>query len=530
MATIKQGRQVPKVSVNEPKPISGRIAWHMENSLVRFIKRVFNVISNPLRSLIAFAIEEAIEIIEAQAKAMLTPVLRMYTDNPAMPPEIRNALNKSLSGEQSADLLLWVAGFIALITSLGGAATDPAGRLVTYSVETKVRSHRPDPVSTILMEKRRAFDADEKNRTLNEIGIGNRYKTGYERLSERWLEDFQLGQAHLRGKMSEQELRGLLADRNMPGTHIDHFIELLQVIPGPSDLIRMAVREAWDDNVARKFGYDNDFPAEFAETAEKIGLSSEWSKRFWRAHWELPGVREGFDMLHRRIIDEDELKLLLRVRDIPSFWRDRLVKLSFDPYTRVDVRRMYTAGVLTENEVFETYLDLGYDEEHASNLMLWTIQEFGQEGRDLTKSDVIGAYTDNTITADEATNMLDALDYDPFEIAILLARADLKKQQRFEKEFVENVRVAFVGKQINDADVIGKLNTLNPPSGFVEERLLIWRLQRERAVTRPTKADIQKFWLAGIINDNQVIAEMSKRNYTKEYTEWYMSLWKMAQE
>ena len=82
-------------------------------------------------------------------------------------------------------------------------------------------------------------------------------------------------------------------------------------------------------------------------------------------------------MLHRRIIDPDELKLLLRVRDIPSFWRERLVQLSYDPYTRVDVRRMYTAGVLSENEVFDTYLDLGYDEEHANNLTLWTLQEFG---------------------------------------------------------------------------------------------------------------------------------------------------------
>ena len=173
---------------------------------------------------------------------------------------------------------------------------------------------------------------------------------------------------------------------------------------------------------------------------------------------------------------------------------------------------------------------MGYDEEHANNLTLWTLQEFGQEGRDLTKSDAIGAYTDNTITYEEANNLLLALDYDPFEIAVLLARADLKKQQRFEKEFVENVRVAFVGKQINDADVIGKLNTLNPPSGFVEERLLIWRLQRERAVTRPSKADIKNFWLSDIIDDNQVIDEMAKRNYTPEYTKWYMSLWKLKQK
>lgn len=529
MPRHRRVKPLDKVPIEEPSPVSGRISWHIENTLIRFVKRIFNAIGDNIKSLLSFAFEETIDAIEDGLIDLSSPMIDKVISMKSIPSWIKDPIIQARKGEDIAAAVLLIPLGIAAVIAVVMALVQPMTRLIQYEVEEFVQTFRPDPNTLVQMERRGPMPQGELQDMINELGVTPNLQNAYRELVRSRLPIEQLGQALLRGLMSSGELIDEMEMRGYTEKDTQDFIATLQIIPGPSDLIRMAVREAWDNNVASKFGYDDNFPMDFAEAAEKIGLSTDWAQKFWRAHWELPGVREGFEMLHRRIIDKSELELLLRVRDIPSFWSERLIKLSFDPYTRVDVRRMYTAGVLSEKEVFDTYLDLGYDEEHAGKLTEWTINEFGQEGRELTKSDALSAYTDNVITLDEVNNLLDALGYDPFEMAVLVARADLKKQQRFEKEFVENVRIGYVGKRINDTDVISKLNTLNPPSGFVEERLLIWRLQRERAITRPSKTDLQKFWLAGVINENQLKDEMRQKNYTEEHIMWYMDFWRRSE-
>ena len=79
----------------------------------------------------------------------------------------------------------------------------------------------------------------------------------------------------------------------------------------------------------------------------------------------LPSIGQGFEMLHRRVIEDADLDLLLRALDVMPFWREKLKDISYNPLTRVDVRRMHRIGVLEEEGVFNAYLDVGYNEENA---------------------------------------------------------------------------------------------------------------------------------------------------------------------
>jgi hypothetical protein len=187
----------------------------------------------------------------------------------------------------------------------------------------------------------------------------------------------------LRGEISEAEHDRKLRQLGIEERDVELLKKLYFYIPSPSDLVRMAVREAWSDDVARRFGYDEEFPAEFAEWAEKQGMSKEWARRYWRAHWVLPSPTMGYEMLHRGIISMEDLDTLLRTADYPKFWREKLIKLSYNPYTRVDVRRMYQMGILTREQVFRAYKDIGYDDEHAENLTKFTVAGASQEERDL---------------------------------------------------------------------------------------------------------------------------------------------------
>jgi len=239
---------------------------------------------------------------------------------------------------------------------------------------------------------------------------------------------------YLRGLISEGEHDQLLGYHGYSKEHIAQIKALYDMIPPVSDIIRMAVREAFSPEVAQKFGQYEDFPQEVAVWAKKQGLSEEWAKRYWAAHWELPSAQMGYEMLHRGIISEDELKLLLRALDVMPFWREKLIKMSYAPYTRVDVRRMYQLGVLSKEDVIRAYRDLGYDEEKARHLTEFTVRYYAseteeelEEVRQLSRTVYVQAYQRGIITRNEALARIADLGYAAEDAELLLKLADAQR-------------------------------------------------------------------------------------------------------
>jgi len=152
----------------------------------------------------------------------------------------------------------------------------------------------------------------------------------------------------------DPSLSGLDDELRKTGIHpayFDVYKTLAHPIPPINDLITMAVREAFTPEIAGRFGQYEGLPSEYVDAAAKKGLSKEWAERYWAAHWTLPSVQQGFSMLHRGIIAQPDLNLLMRALDIMPYWRDKLMQLSFKPLTRVDVRRMHLLGTLDEGGV-----------------------------------------------------------------------------------------------------------------------------------------------------------------------------------
>ncbi|GAH07016.1 unnamed protein product, partial [marine sediment metagenome] len=72
-----------------------------------------------------------------------------------------------------------------------------------------------------------------------------------------------------------------------------------------------------------------DYPKPLETWAAKKGLSKEWSQRYWAAHWSLPSASQGFEMLHRGIINQSDLNMLLRALDVMPFWREKLTGIAY---------------------------------------------------------------------------------------------------------------------------------------------------------------------------------------------------------
>ncbi len=254
------------------------------------------------------------------------------------------------------------------------------------------------------------------------------------RMTQRFAEDHpsalldpdDLRDAYLRGFIDIVKARNELAKQGFDAGQIEHIIQLWQELPPPSDLIRMAVREAFSPDIVARFGQHQDFPEDFANFAGQQGYSRDWALNYWAAHWELPSAEQGFEMFHRGVIGSDDLQLLLRALDVMPFWRGKLTDIAYNVVTRVDTRRLFAAGVWDRARVEREYLNQGYTPAAAADLTEWTVATYGEDAvgrKDLTRAAFEKAFKQGRISDLEAVQALVELGYDESEAEFFIANA-----------------------------------------------------------------------------------------------------------
>ncbi len=328
---------------------------------------------------------------------------------------------------------------------------------------------------------------------------------------------------HLR---QENRLENLETDLKRIGIHPDYldvYKTLAHPLPPVSDLITMAVREAFSPAVARRFGQFEDFPEDFAKYAEQGGLSREWAQRYWAAHWNLPSPQQGFAMLHRGVITDDELSMLLRAQDVMPFWRDRLIQIAYKPFTRVDVRRMYKEGVLDEREIYKAYLDQGYDEENAEHLTEFTIKQTLSSLAKFTSTDVIKAFVQRMIDYSEASSLLRELGIKSEDTQFILRTAEYKRKWDFTGDRITAIRNLYKRSVYDENKARSELLKLNLPANQVMVLMESWFFE-EKEKERPTwsRAETLKFIKSGAITKDRGIRELELIGYDQEHIDVYM--------
>jgi hypothetical protein len=147
--------------------------------------------------------------------------------------------------------------------------------------------------------------------------------------------------------------------------------QLRPMQPPATDIIRFAVRECFDPVRFKELIVD--YPsAEYDEAMGREGYSAKWAQMFWGAHWVLPPIGALNEMLYRNHITADTYLKYLRYHDYEPMMRENLMKIIYHPYTRVDLRRMWELRTVDEQTMLREYKWLGYDDEHALGMVLWT--------------------------------------------------------------------------------------------------------------------------------------------------------------
>lgn len=330
----------------------------------------------------------------------------------------------------------------------------------------------------------------------------------------------------LRGIYSDEDIDLALSKNGWSERDKAALLKAAQVIPPVQDLITMAVREVFTPEVAERFGQFQEFPEAFKEWAAKLGLSEEWSKNYWASHWALPSPQMGFEMLHRRVITEDDLDLLLKSADVMPFWRQKIVDISFAPFTRVDIRRMHKVGVLNDEEIFTAYQDIGYDSDKAQRLSDFTIELNGEKVADddtglleLSRTNILGFYEDGLLEKNEATELLLGIGLSPEATHLYLTSVDMN-EERLERKaetslILDRAKAGIITFE-QGQDRLAELNLETREFAKALTRLIREKAQRTKL---PTKADLDKMLMKDIINDNEYKETLQLLGYSEVWTD-----------
>lgn len=537
---------------------------------------------------------------------------------------IFRAIGTLLSGTSAA-----ASGDVALIQQKALADARPTLLTATEAAEAL---------------RRGAMTEAEWHNTLNRSGFSDRAQQVLTALTYALLGAGELVEMRKRGDLDAHAYRERMAQQGYTEDDAERLYRLGEYVPPAQDVITFAVREVYTPEIAERFGQYEDFPTQALPDFQRAGVPEEQARKYWAAHWGLPPVNLVMEMYHRRAetgVTLEDVRALLRAQDVMPYWRDRIVQVATSPYTRVDVRRMHKLGILDLAAVERAYQELGYSDERAHNLALfteavnegededaiepfraglrgraltmyqngtlpqsdliemlanlgysdeqvtayiteaefiraadradavrsnikklyvagfWTVdtaterlardgfardeivdliaewdvaREFRDESdaeraeKDLTKTEVIGAYTDGIMKQGDAEQALSALGYDAAEVDIYLRRADLANAKKARAEMEAATKGAYLAGRLDEADARSQLAKGGIEAARVTALLDGWKVERASRMPTLTLAQVQAAYKKNLLTREQATKRIDEMGYNNEDREVLLAL------
>jgi len=440
------------------------------------------------------------------------------------PDEFKTVINKLVEGNDKGSYIGAYFLIYYYYWQYIGQHANVASRLSTHFWNQQYKPTLPDPMALVLGIFRDPTDETRIREELGKHGYNDERINTLIKTSKSIPSPGEYKNLFLRGEISESELHAGYKKYGFTDSEIAHLKTLFYPIPGYPDLVRMAVREAFYPDYVEEYGLLSELPAQFLEYAGKQGLSEEWAKHFWASHWELPSIMSGFEMLHRDVITPEQLDKLFMAVDIMPWWRDKLEAISYNPLTRVDVRRVFKMGIIGRDEVKRTYLDLGYDDEKAEWLTVFTEMQNTEADRDLTKSEIVSAYDKKIINHTTCNDMLLDLGYSQDEVNIVIATKEYQTLKEIKERELTRIKKYYLAGAYTANQAINALGKLDLVGAEQDSLMKLWDSEKLAKLRMPSKKDLDTFFTNKIITEAQYRNELDKMGYKGEYVEWFISL------
>ncbi|KKM27183.1 hypothetical protein LCGC14_1577260 [marine sediment metagenome] len=370
---------------------------------------------------------------------------------------------------------------------------------------------------------------DKFTSELTRLGVSEESASSLAQMAEQILAPDTLVRAMFRGEIDAGKYKSEMGRLGFTPESADNFEATAKIIGGPSDMIRWAVREVFTPEIVAELGLGDEFPSEFIAQAAKIGMEEEIASNEWKAHWVLPSIGQGFQMLHRRVekrdggtFDLSDMDRLLRVQDVMPFFRGMITQIAFQPFTRVDVRRMHKMGVLDRDEVKSAYMDRGFDDEKAEKMTEFTIQFNTGSEKELTKTEIMRALARGVIDEPIALELLSDLNIPTEAAQIIVATQAAKVAMDTTDELVDIEIDRFVDGLISEDELQDAIIQLDLATPQLELLMAKARRKNRRAEKMPSKADILRWHITGIIDRESADTLLERIGFIEQFRVIYL--------
>lgn len=424
------------------------------------------------------------------------------------------------------------------------SAVEPLSRSTRQSMNRNQPNETLPPPTVAQLTRRKQHTAAELGADTDldldsearNTGFDSKRTAAFLALTRRFPDLELIFEARRRGAIGEEEFRDRVERLGFEGEDVDLLDELLRVLPGLDDVIRFAVREAFDEGVVERFGLDENTPERLAEEAAKRGLDEEDAQFFWRAHWQPPSANQGFEMFHRRkrnpdgslstepLISEDDLRTILRIADFVPGFREELIGIAFSPLTRVDVRRFHREGLMEEGELTRRYRDLGFGPEDAVNMTRFTVAFNSSDERNLTRALIQQAFLLGQLTATETVEELRGIGFSEERAELIVEQIRLAEEEDLKDQEIRVVRSRLINGDLDP----GRAEILLDEAGVSGERrdqlVASWERQRDANVDRLPRGTLGRLYREGVIEEDTYREELTALRVPERQQEWLVTL------
>ena len=306
-----------------------------------------------------------------------------------------------------------------------------------------------------------------------------------------------------RGIITESKFKNDLSKQGFSVSDADNLTQLRWFVPTISDLVLLAGRDQFEPETIEKFELHADLPETLVEWGEKAGYQREWIEKYWGAHWRVPSIQQAFEMVHRDVLDFEELDIFYDLADIAPFFRPRLEKIAFRVMSRVDVRRMQRLGVMDQQETFDAYRHMGYSPTDAKRMLDFTVAFNADQDKDLTKGEITKLYKRGVLTAYDFRQYLQTLKYSEDETFYINQLVDLEIEDDRIAAYIKATEQLYKQNDIDANEARAALLAEDVKADRIENYIFAW--DNEKIIERrmPTKADVIRWFKRSIIGIDQ---------------------------
>lgn len=463
------------------------------------------------------------ELLEGEAGPELRALVEEMADNDAASEAQADVFRRVAQPEAPFDLFGMIAAFTAGLFRVGGSRAEAMVETARQrSLELATPMQAPmEPAAAAMI--RGYFPKADYDRGIQREGFKPGWGAALVSLALSKVNVGEIVEARRRGTWTEARALAELHEQGFNPERAEMILQLGEVLPPINDELRFLVREVFQPEIRARFGMDQEFPEGSLPRLGRLGISEDNIRNYWAAHWELPSIQLGFEMLHRTAetgVTEADLDTLLRALDVMPFWQEKLKAISFATFTRVDIRRMHKIGVLADEQVAAEYQRIGYNVPDAEALAAFTFQlnqaddETALEAfRAPLRSRVVSNFINGNLSATVTREALANLDYGPDAVEAFLAEAQFARDADLAQEATGLIGKLYEQGFRNRSSTVSALRSFGADEDDLDRFFQIWDLRREFRTERESEKserDLTRSDLVGAYRDAIIPREMAE--------------------